>query len=181
MHLRHDLAEVHLELRQAAVAVVVGVDAQLRGGPLGLLDDRPGAGLGLDRDLLLLDQLDRAGACRVEDVLGLPVRVLQDGVGLGQDLVRVRELLGQRLAVDLTVTGYEPGRLLGLESTASGLGVAAYLELAPDGGGTRVRFGMTISAKSPLMTPLEGMVAGAAERDLADSLERLRSHFATEG
>jgi hypothetical protein len=28
------------------------------------------------------------------------------------------------------------------------------------------------------MTPVEGMVASAAEQDLANSLERLRAHFA---
>jgi hypothetical protein len=30
------------------------------------------------------------------------------------------------------------------------------------------------------MAPIEGMVAGAAERDIADSLARVREHFSTE-
>jgi hypothetical protein len=37
---------------------------------------------------------------------------------------------------------------------------------------------MTIRAQNVFMTPVEGMVASAAEQDLANSLERLRAHFA---
>jgi hypothetical protein len=37
---------------------------------------------------------------------------------------------------------------------------------------------MEIRAKNVFMAPVEGMVAGAAERDIADSLARVRSHFA---
>jgi uncharacterized protein YndB with AHSA1/START domain len=86
----------------------------------------------------------------------------------------VRELLGQRLAVDLTVTGYEPGQRLALESAASGVGVAAAIELAPAPEGTLVRFGMEIRAQNMFMAPLEGAIAGAAASDLATSLVRLK-------
>jgi uncharacterized protein YndB with AHSA1/START domain len=91
-----------------------------------------------------------------------------------------RDLMGQRLAVDLKMTAYEPGRRLVLESEVSGIGVEATLELEPAAEGARstsLRFGMSIRARNPFMAPIEGMVAGAAERDLADSLGRLRRHF----
>jgi uncharacterized membrane protein len=89
----------------------------------------------------------------------------------------VRELLGQRVAVDLTLTEYRPGRRLALESAASGIGVRATLDLRPAGEGTDVTFTMQIRARHLLMAPAEGMVAGAAERDIAASLARLREHF----
>jgi carbon monoxide dehydrogenase subunit G len=98
-------------------------------------------------------------------------------VGAGSRAHVVRELMGQRLAVDLALTGYEPGRRLELESGASGIGVTALLDLQPDGTGTRLTFTMRIKAQSLFLAPLEGMVAGAAERDIDDSLERLRGHF----
>lgn len=98
-------------------------------------------------------------------------------MGVGSTAHVVRELMGQRLAVDLTVTGYEPGRHLALGSAMSGIGVDATLDLQPSGDGTRITFGMAIKAQNMFMAPMEGIVAGAAERDLADSLDRLRRQF----
>jgi carbon monoxide dehydrogenase subunit G len=88
--------------------------------------------------------------------------------------------MGQRLAVDLALTAHEPSRRLELEGAASGLGVTATLDLRPDDAGTRLTFTMRIKAQSLFLGPLEGIVAGAAERDIADSLERLRRHFASQ-
>lgn len=102
-------------------------------------------------------------------------------VGPGSRAHVVRELLGQRLAVDLTLTDHQPGRRLELESSASGVGVKATLDLEPEEEGTRLTFAMGIKAQNIFMAPIEGMVAGAAERDIADSLERLRRHFGSEG
>ena len=48
-------------------------------------------------------------------------------VGIGSTAHVVRELMGQRLAVDVRVTAYEPGRRLGLSSAASGIGIEATL------------------------------------------------------
>jgi carbon monoxide dehydrogenase subunit G len=90
----------------------------------------------------------------------------------------VRQLMGQQLSVELRLTGYEAGRRLVLESGASGVEVAATLDLEPADEGTRLRFAMTIRAQNVFMTPVEGMVASAAEQDLRNSLERLRAHFA---
>jgi uncharacterized protein YndB with AHSA1/START domain len=98
-----------------------------------------------------------------------------DPVGVGSTAHVVRELLGQRLAVDLTVTGYEPGQRLALASAASGIGVAAALELEPADGGTLIRFAMEIRAQNLFMAPLEGAVAGAAASDVATSLDQLRA------
>ncbi len=74
----------------------------------------------------------------------------------------MRELLGQRLAVDLVVTGYEPSRRLVLKSGASGIDVEATLTLSPADGTTRLVFEMAVKAQSIFMAPMEGMVAGAA-------------------
>jgi carbon monoxide dehydrogenase subunit G len=101
-------------------------------------------------------------------------------IGPGSRAHVVRELLGQRLAVDLTLTDHQPGRRLELESAASGIGVKATLDLEPDGEGTRLTFAMGIKAQNVFMAPVEGMVAGAAERDIGDSLERLQQHFSSE-
>ena len=101
-------------------------------------------------------------------------------VGAGSRAHVVRQLLGQRLAVDLALVDHQPGRRLELTSAASGVGVRAILELAPENGATRLAFTMEIRAKNVFMAPVEGIVAGAAERDIADSLARVRSHFAPE-
>jgi len=100
-------------------------------------------------------------------------------VGAGSRAHVVRELIGQRLAVDLELIDHQPGRRLELASEASGIRVVAALDLAPEGDGTRLTFAMWIQAQSIFMAPIEGMVAGAAERDIADSLERVRQHFST--
>ena len=68
--------------------------------------------------------------------------------------------------------------MLQLESAASGIGVQARLDLQAEGSGTALSFAMDIRAQSIFMAPMEGMVAGAAEQDLAASLERVRARFA---
>jgi uncharacterized protein YndB with AHSA1/START domain len=102
-------------------------------------------------------------------------RTSPDPVGVGSTARVVRELAGQRMAVDLTVTAYEAGRRLVLASEVSGIGVEATLDLQPRELATDLRFEMTIRAQNVFMAPLEGMVAGAAEHDLADSLRRLQA------
>lgn len=104
-------------------------------------------------------------------------RTSPDPVGVGSTARVVRELAGQRMAVDLAITAYEAGRRLVLESSVSGIGVEATLELAPRADATDLRFEMTIRAQNVFMAPIEGMVAGAAEHDLADSLRRLQAVF----
>lgn len=90
----------------------------------------------------------------------------------------VRQLMGQRIAADLVMTDYAPDQYLELTSTVSGIMATAILELLSAGDGTDLTFAMEFSAQSPFMAPLEGMVAGAAQQDLLQSLERLRAHFA---
>jgi uncharacterized protein YndB with AHSA1/START domain len=105
-------------------------------------------------------------------------RTSPDPVGIGSTARVVRELAGQHIAVDLAITGYEAGRRLVLESAVSGIAVEATLDLTPRAGATDLRFQMTIRAQNVFMGPIEGMVAGAAEHDLADSLGRLQAVFA---
>ena len=89
-----------------------------------------------------------------------------------------RELMGQRLAVPLTVTEYEPPSRLGIGSEVSGVKAAAMLELTPadDGTATDLSFAMDISG-SGMTRFMEPMIAGAARGDIETSLERLQSRF----
>jgi uncharacterized membrane protein len=99
-------------------------------------------------------------------------------IGVGSRAHVVRELLGQRIEVDVAVTGYEPPERVQLDTSASGIGVQATLDLRSEEGGTALTLGMDIRAQSIFMAPVEGMVAGAAEQDVAASLERVRTYFA---
>ncbi len=91
-----------------------------------------------------------------------------------------RELMGQRIEVDLVVTAFEPGHRLSLESEASGFHVEATLELKPvDADRTTISFAMTVNTTNMFMAPVEGMVASAADGDIDTSLDRLRALFAT--
>jgi uncharacterized protein YndB with AHSA1/START domain len=119
----------------------------------------------------------------VADVANLPrwqpgilsaTRTSPDPVGVGSTARVVRDLAGQSMTVDLTITGFEPGRRLALNSQASGVNVTATLEMEPAGDETVARSGIEIKAGSVFMAPLEGVIANAAAGELATGLERLR-------
>jgi len=101
----------------------------------------------------------------------------QPPVGVGSKARVVRQLMGQRIVADLVMTAFEPDHRLVLESTVSGVAAVATLELAPRDDGTELHFTMSFTAQSIFMAPFEGMAAGAAQGDLASSLDRLRDHF----
>ena len=101
-------------------------------------------------------------------------RTSPDPVGVGSTARVVRDMAGQSLTVDLTITEFEPGRRLALASAASGVSVTATLEMEPNADATVVRSGIEIKAGSMFMAPLEGVIANAAGGELAAGLERLR-------
>ncbi|HKO33303.1 MAG TPA: SRPBCC family protein [Candidatus Limnocylindria bacterium] len=101
-------------------------------------------------------------------------RTSPDPVGVGSTARVVRDMAGQSLTVDLTITDFEPGRRLALASAASGVSVTATLEMEPNDDATVVRSGIEIKAGSMFMAPLEGVIANAAGGELASGLERLR-------
>ena len=101
-------------------------------------------------------------------------RTSPDPVGVGSTARVVRDMAGQSLTVDLTITEFEPGRRLALASAASGVSVTATLEMEPNDDATVVRSGIEIKAGSVFMAPLEGVIANAAGSELASGLERLR-------
>jgi uncharacterized protein YndB with AHSA1/START domain len=101
-------------------------------------------------------------------------RTSPDPVGVGSTARVVRDMAGQSLTVDLTITEFVPGHRLALASQASGVNVTATLEMDPTDDGTVVRSGIEIKAGSLFMAPLEGMIANAAAGELASGLERLR-------
>ncbi|HET6379721.1 MAG TPA: SRPBCC family protein [candidate division Zixibacteria bacterium] len=105
-------------------------------------------------------------------------RTSPDPVGVGSTARVVRDVLGRHVAADLTITDYQPGRLLGLRTSVSGVGATASLELDPAGGtATDLRFVMEIRAENIFMAPVEGMVADGARQDIRASLERLTERF----
>jgi uncharacterized protein YndB with AHSA1/START domain len=101
-------------------------------------------------------------------------RTSPDPVAIGSTARVVRDMAGQSLTVDLTITDFEPGRRLALASQAGGVSVTATLEMEPNDDATVVRSGIEIKAGSVFMAPLEGMIANAAGGELAAGLERLR-------
>jgi uncharacterized protein YndB with AHSA1/START domain len=96
-------------------------------------------------------------------------------IGVGTTARVLRELMGQRLTVDVKVTAFDPGRRLALESTASGLSVSAAMELEPAADGTTVRMSTEIHSQSLFLAPLEGMAAGIAEQEMTNGLQRLKA------
>jgi len=88
------------------------------------------------------------------------------------------ELMGQRVAAEITVREADPDRRLVLATSLSGMGVTATLDLAEDDGGTRITLASEVRAESIFMAPLEKMVTDSAERDLDASLARLQAAMA---
>jgi len=108
-------------------------------------------------------------------------RVDDGAMRVGSSARVARELMGQRLQVPLTVTEYEPPTRLGIASEASGVKVAAMLDLRPaDGGGaTDLLFMMEI--RGSLVTAfMEPMIASAAKGDIDASIARVQARFATQ-
>ena len=99
-------------------------------------------------------------------------------MGVGTTARVVRELMGQRFAADLKVTSFDPPRRLGLTTTVQGIRADASLDLVPHEAGAGLRFAMQIAAANVFMKPLEGIVAQAAQQDVAESLTRLAKVFA---
>ena len=122
-----------------------------------------------DLDNLAEWQTGIVSAERVDDG---PMRV-------GSSARVTRELMGQRLAVPLTVTDYEPPTRLGIASEVSGVKAAAMLELTPADGevATDLAFAMEIRG-SGMTSFMEPMIASAAKGDIESSLQRLTERFA---
>lgn len=104
-------------------------------------------------------------------------RVDSGPMRVGSSARLTRDLVGQRLEVPLTVSDYEPPDRLGITTEASGVRVAAMLDLRPlDDGATDLLFMMEIRG-SMLTSFMEPMIASAAKGDIAASLQRLKDRF----
>lgn len=102
-------------------------------------------------------------------------------VGVGSTALIVRELMGQRLEVPLTVTAYQPPQLLQLHTEVSGVAADASVAVEASGDRTsRVTFAMEIRG-SGFTSFMEPMVASAAEGDIGTSLERLKQQLEVSG
>lgn len=108
-------------------------------------------------------------------------RVDSGPMRVGSSARVTRELMGQRLAVPLTVTDYEPPTRLGIGSEVSGVKAAAMLDLADaeDGAATDLAFAMEIRG-SGLTSFMEPMIASAARGDIESSLQRLTARFSAD-
>lgn len=94
----------------------------------------------------------------------------------------VRELMGQRLEVVLTITDYDPPHRLGIGSEASGVKVAANLGLSPAEGGDATDLAFAMEIRGSMLTAfMEPMIAGAAKGDIDASLRRVQARFAEPG
>ena len=85
----------------------------------------------------------------------------------------VIEMMGQRVTADTTIREAVQDRRLVIATSASGMSVVGSLDLAPAEGGTQLTFSSEVKAESIFMAPLEGVVAGIAEQNVATSLARL--------
>ncbi|HET8586359.1 MAG TPA: SRPBCC family protein [Candidatus Limnocylindria bacterium] len=100
-------------------------------------------------------------------------------VSVGATALIVRELMGQRLEVPLTVTTYEPPRLLQLHTEVSGVAADASIAVEEtDATTSRVTFAMEIRG-SGFTSFMEPMVASAADGDIGTSLKRLKEQLET--
>jgi uncharacterized membrane protein len=95
-------------------------------------------------------------------------------IGPGSTAQVVRELMGQRMTVDVVITEFLPGRRLALASTAAGIAVSGTMELEPAPAGTLVKVATEIRARG-FLGALEGMAAGIARDDMTAGLERLKA------
>ncbi len=106
---------------------------------------------------------------------------LDDGpMRAGSSARVVREMMGQRLEVVLSVKEFAPPDRLLIGSEASGVKVDATLDLAAapdDPSATDLRFAMEIRG-SGFTAFMEPMIAGAAKGDIDASLARLATRFA---
>ena len=116
----------------------------------------------------------QTGIVSAERVDSGPMRV-------GSSARVTRELMGQRLAVPLTVTDYEAPSRLGIASEVSGVKAAAMLELtsAADDAATDLAFAMEIRG-SGMTSFMEPMIASAAKGDIESSLARLTARFSAD-
>ena len=87
----------------------------------------------------------------------------------------VLELMGQRIAAEITVREAEPDRHVALATSVSGIGIVGSIDLRPSDGGTTITLASEIRAENIFMAPIEGMVTDAAEQDLDASLARLQA------
>jgi len=107
-------------------------------------------------------------------------RVDRGPMAVGSSARVTRELMGQRLAVPLTVTEYEPPARLGIGSEVSGVRAAAMLELSQADGGAATELSFAMEIRGSGMTSfMEPMIAGAARGDIESSLQRLQARFAS--
>jgi carbon monoxide dehydrogenase subunit G len=98
-------------------------------------------------------------------------RVSGDGPGAGARYRQgVRGPGGRRIDADVETTAYEPERVIGFRATAGPVRPEGRYELAPEGGGTRVRFALAAELRG-----LKVAMAPAVRRTMAAEVGHLEN------
>lgn len=108
-------------------------------------------------------------------------RASEGPMAVGERITVVRELIGQRVRAELEVRDFDPPRHASLGGVIGGVDVETGFTASPlDGGGSLLQVTVTLNAP-PLVRFLEGVIADAAERDVDESIERLRAQLGGDG
>lgn len=98
-------------------------------------------------------------------------------MAVGERITIVRELMGQRVSAELEVREFEAPRRASLGGVIGGVDVETAFTASPiDARGSLLELTVTLNAP-PLVRFLEPVIAGAAEHDVDESIERLKAQF----
>lgn len=99
-------------------------------------------------------------------------------IGVGTTFRETRIMGGKEASTDLLVTAYEPHAHLGVSTEVEGIKVEYHYHLAPEAGGTQVRWVCELEA-SGLRKMMLPMVAGIMKKEDGDHLQKLKAYLET--
>ena len=112
---------------------------------------------------------------RIPDILR--VEVLTPGpVGVGTAFKETRKMFGKECTETMTVTAFEPGKLVELSAGSCGAVFTTRFTFEPDGGKTRVGVAFRSTAVSlfaKLFTPLAFLMMGTMKKCIAGDVAKL--------
>ncbi len=112
---------------------------------------------------------------RVADIIR--VEVLTAGpVGVGTSFKETRKMFGKECTETMTVTAFEPDRLVELSAGSCGAVFTTRFTFEPDGGKTRVRVAFrskAVSLVAKLLTPLAFLTVGMIKKCVAGDVAKL--------
>jgi hypothetical protein len=113
---------------------------------------------------------------RVKEIVR--VELLTPGpVGVGTKFKETRVMFGREATETMTVTAFEPDRLIELTAGSCGAEFRSRFTFAPNGSGTAVAFEMqtrAVSLLAKLMTPLAYLMVGTIRNCVRRDMEQIR-------